>query len=94
MVHLGEGVESVMETLSFCCITRFLIEDQNALAMLYTRTLASNARVLSRCDHQIVGSCYANVLEENPILSVVNIGMRRLEASDLASERNASRKRS
>jgi hypothetical protein len=39
MVHLGEGVESVMETLSFCCITRFLIEDQNALAMLYTRTL-------------------------------------------------------
>lgn len=66
MVHLGKGVEGVMETLSFCCITRFHIEDHNAPAMLYTRTLASNARVFSRYEHQIVGSCYANVLEEKP----------------------------
>jgi hypothetical protein len=94
MVYLGEGVESVMGTISFCCITRFLIGDHNALAMLYTRTLASNARVLSRCDHQIVGSCYANVLEKNPALSAVNIGTRRFEASDLASKCNTSRKRS
>jgi hypothetical protein len=39
MVYLGEGVESVMGTISFCCITRFLIEDHNALAnAIYTNT--------------------------------------------------------
>jgi len=44
MACLGKGVESVRETLSFCCITRFHIEDHNAPAMLYTRTLASKCK--------------------------------------------------
>jgi hypothetical protein len=68
MVYLGEGVESVTETPSFCCITRLHIKDHNAPCnAIYTTIRFKCKSVFS------IRTCYANVLEENPVLSVVNI---------------------